>query len=178
VRWNAIEQRVATLLDGGRTSAELPLRADDPPVVGLLLESWRKLPSDDPRNLDIDRAAKQLQLSDAERKALRGAGATNLATLAATLVSAPQVEAHNVDAARMRALFKARRFGAAPDLLKVELSARAATGIVGSIAAALAPPAPKPQPKMAQRARAQPPKRQPPAPQRRSRAAGKKTARR
>jgi hypothetical protein len=146
-RWNAIEQRVATLLDSGRTTPEVPLAANDPAVLALLLETWRKLPADDPRNVDLDRAAKLLQLSDAQRKSLQGSGATNLSSLAAVLLGAPQIEAHNVDAAHMRELFRARRFDAPPDLLKGHLSGRDAQSIVKTIGGGLgstAPAAPGP----------------------------------
>lgn len=146
-RWNAVEARVAMLLETGRAKSEVPLTANDPAVVTLLMETWRKLPSDDPRNGALDSAAKQLQSNAAQLTSLQGAGVTNLSTLAAALVSAPQIDGHNIDAARMRELFKARGFDAPPDLLSGHLPTREASGIVKTISGGLNSDVPIPRPR-------------------------------
>lgn len=135
-RWNAIDQRVAGLLSNGLIAAgaaETPLKADDPGLVAVLLEHWRKLPADDPRNLPFEQAAALLKLDDTQRKALGGTGARNLAAMANALVGAARVEEHNADVVRARELFRKRRIGNPPDALKTSLSAAQAAGIVQGI---------------------------------------------
>jgi hypothetical protein len=135
-RWNAIDQRVAGLLSNGLIAAgaaEVPLKANDPALVSVLLEHWRKLPADDPRNLGFEQAAALLKLGDAQRKALGGTGARNLSAMATALVGAARVEEHNADVARAKELFKKRRLTGAPDPLPSSLSARQAAAIVGGI---------------------------------------------
>ena len=68
-----------------RRCAEVPLVANDPKVLGVLVDIWRKLPADDPRNVDFDKAAALLRLGEAQRRLLKAAGATNLAGIAAVL---------------------------------------------------------------------------------------------
>jgi hypothetical protein len=135
-RWNAIDQRVAGLLSNGQIAAgaaELPLRANDAALVSVLLEHWRQLPEDDPRNLGFEPSAALLKLGDADRKALAGAGASNLAGISRALTGAARVEQHNADVVRIRELFKKRRLTGAPDLLQTTLSGRQASGIVRGI---------------------------------------------
>jgi hypothetical protein len=135
-RWNAIDQRVAGLLSNGLVAAgaaETPLKADDPALVSVLLEHWRKLPDDDPRNLPFEQAAALLKLGDAERKALGGTGARNLAAMATALVGAARVEQHNADVERARELFRKRRLTNPPDALKTSLTSAQAGAIVSGI---------------------------------------------
>jgi len=135
-RWNAIDQRVAALLSNGQVAAgaaETPLKADDPGLVAVLLEHWRKLPDDDPRNLPFEQAAALLKLGDAERKALGGTGARNLAAMATALVGAARVEEHNADVARAKEIFRKRRLTNPPDPLKTSLSSVQAGAIVQGI---------------------------------------------
>ena len=61
-RWNAIERQVTMLLTNGSKLPEVPLVANDPKVLGVLVDVWRKLPPDDPRNVDFDKAAALLRL--------------------------------------------------------------------------------------------------------------------
>jgi len=151
-RWNAIDQRVAGLLSNGLQAAgaaDTPLKANDPALVAVLLEHWRKLPDDDPRNLGFEQAAALLKLGGAQRKALAGAGAHNLSTVATALTSAVRVEEHNADVTRLRELFKTRKLTDAPDLLTSSLAASQAANIVRSIGDVLmpgSPPSPPPQP--------------------------------
>lgn len=135
-RWNAIDQRVAGLLSNGLIAAgaaEVPLKANDPALVSVLLEHWRKLPADDPRNLAFEQAAALLKLGDAQRKALGGTGARNLSAIATALVGAACVEEHNADVERARELFKKRRLTGPPDPLPNSLSSGQAASIVKGI---------------------------------------------
>ncbi|MBI5716791.1 MAG: hypothetical protein HZC37_03795 [Burkholderiales bacterium] len=135
-RWNAIDQRVAGLLSNGliaTAAAEIPLKANDPALVSVLVEHWRKLPDDDPRNLGFEQAAALLKLGDAQRKALGGTGARNLAAMATALVGAARVEEHNADVERAAELFRKRRLTGPPDALKTSLSASQAASIVQGI---------------------------------------------
>ena len=135
-RWNAIDQRVAALLSNGQVAAgaaETPLKADDPGLVAVLIEHWRKLPDDDPRNLPFEQAAALLKLGDAERKALGGTGARNLAAMATALVGAARVEEHNADVERAKEIFRKRRLTNPPDPLKTTLSSVQAGAIVQGI---------------------------------------------
>jgi hypothetical protein len=135
-RWNAIDQRVAGLLSNGLIAAgaaEIPLKANDAALVSVLLEHWRKLPDDDPRNLGFEQAAALLKLGDGQRKALGGTGARNLSAVATALVGAARVEEHNADVERAKELFRKRRLTGPPDPLKTSLSASQAASIVQGI---------------------------------------------
>ena len=141
-RWNAIDQRVAGLLSNGlfaAGAADTPLKANDPALVSVLLEHWRKLPEDDSRNLGFEQAAALLKLGDAQRKALAGAGARNLSSVATALTSAARVEEHNADVTRLRELYKKRKLTGAPDLLATTLAASLAASIVRGIGDVLVP---------------------------------------
>ena len=91
-RWNAIERQVTTLLANSTAFDETALKANDPKVLGVLLDTWRKLPADDARNVDFDQAATMLELSDAQRRLLKSAGATELSGIATALKVAPEIE--------------------------------------------------------------------------------------
>ena len=146
-RWNAIDQRVAGLLSNGLTAAgaaEIPLKANDPALVSVLVEHWRKLPDDDPRNLGFEQAATLLKLGDVQRKALGGTGARNLAALATALVGAVRMEEHNADVERAKELFRKRRLTGPPDPLKTSLSASQAASIVQGIGDVLVSASAKP----------------------------------
>ena len=60
-RWNTIERQVATLLANSPELPQTPLAVNDAKVLGVLVDIWRKLPADDPRNVDFDKAASMLQ---------------------------------------------------------------------------------------------------------------------
>lgn len=138
-RWNAIERQVTNLLANGRSLGETVLKVGDPGVLGVLLDTWRKLPADDSRNLDFEKAAAMLQLGDAQRRLLKSAGASNLGTIAAALQAAPEIERQNAEVERVRALFRTRKIeGTLPDTLKFAVSAKDSAAIVDAIGAGLA----------------------------------------
>ncbi len=137
-RWNAIERQVTTLLANGSRLPEAPLVANDPKVLGVLIDTWRKLPADDPRNVDFDKAAAMLQLGEAHRRLLRSAGVSNLAGIANALRVAPEIERQNAEVQRIRALFKNRKIeGTLPDPVKFSVTAKDGVAILGAIGSGL-----------------------------------------
>jgi hypothetical protein len=137
-RWNVIERQVTNLLSNSAKLPEAPLVANDPKVLGVLVDIWRKLPADDPRNLDFDKAASLLQLGDAHRRLLKSAGAANLAGIAAVLHEAPAIDRQNIEVQRIRVIFKDRKIdGALPDPIKFSVTPKDGTAILGAIGSGL-----------------------------------------
>ena len=138
-RWNILETRVSSLLANGRALEEVPLNADSPEVTRILMDVWRKLPADDPRNLRFDEAAAMLSLSDKQKKQLKAAGATDLSSIAAVLSLAPDVEVHNSEVDRLRRARKSSKTELPPvDVIEGALPAKDSAAIVQSIGNALA----------------------------------------
>lgn len=138
-RWNAIERQVTTLLSNSSKLPSVALVADDPKVLGVLIDTWRKLPADDPRNVDFDKAAGMLQLGDAQRRLLKSAGANNLAGIAAVLHAAPEIDRQNAAVLRVRSLFKNLRVeGPLPDTIKFPVAPKDSAAILGAIGSGLA----------------------------------------
>jgi hypothetical protein len=138
-RWNAIERQVTTLLANSAALGETALAADDPKVLGVLVDTWRKLPADDPRNVDFDKAAAMLHLGEAQRRLLKSAGASNLAGIAAALHAAPEIARQNTEVQRIRTLFKTRKIeGTPPDPIKFSVTPKDGAAILGTIGAGLA----------------------------------------
>jgi len=137
-RWNAIERQVTNLLSNSTQLQETPLAAKDPKVLGVLVDTWRKLPADDPRNLDFEKAASLLQLGDAQRRLLKSAGATNLAGIASVLHAAPGIDRQNADVEKIRTLSRNRKLeGPLPDPIKFSVTPKDGTAILGAIGAGL-----------------------------------------
>lgn len=137
-RWNAMEHRLTTLLSNQGDLPEEPLTAGDPQVLGVLLDGWAKLDAADARNLGFEPAAELLNLPDDARRLLKAAGAEDLAGIARALKFAPEVERHNVDVRRLRAILKERRIeGTPPETLKRVLSARQGGEVLAAIGAAV-----------------------------------------
>lgn len=137
-RWNAMEHRLTTLLSNQGDLSEEPLAAGDPQVLGVLLDGWAKLDAADARNLGFEPAAELLNLPDDARRLLKAAGADDLAGIARALKFAPEVERHNADVRRLRAILKERRIeGAPPETLKRVLSAQQGGEVLAAIGAAV-----------------------------------------
>ena len=137
-RWNAIERQVTNLLSNSSQLQETPLAAKDPKVLGVLVDIWRKLPADDARNLDFEKAASLLQLGDAQRRLLKSAGATNLAGIASVLHAAPAIDRQNADVEKIRTLSRNRKLeGPLPDPIKFSVTPKDGTAILGAIGAGL-----------------------------------------
>lgn len=133
-RWNAIERQVTTLLANSKTVDGVPLTVQDPKVLGVLLDVWRKLPDDDPRNLDFEKSVALLKLGDAQRKQLASSGAKNLSGIAAVLAAAPDVERQNADVKRVRDVFRSRKVdGTLPDTLKFAMDTKSSATIIDTI---------------------------------------------
>lgn len=138
-RWNAIERQVTTLLANSSKLPEVALVANDPQVLGVLVDIWRKLPANDPRNVAFDKAAGMLQLGDAQRRLLKSAGANNLAGIAAVLHAAPEIDRQNTAVLRVRSLFKNLRIeGPLPDTIKFPVTPKDGAAILGAIGSGLA----------------------------------------
>jgi hypothetical protein len=137
-RWNAIERQVTTLLSNNSKLPEAPLVANDPKVLGVLVDIWRKLSADDPLNVDFDKAASMLHLGDAHCRLLKSAGASNLAGIASVLHAAPAIDRQNIEVQRIRALFKSRKIeGTLPDPIKFSVTPKDGTAILGAIGSGL-----------------------------------------
>ncbi len=137
-RWNAVERQVTNLLSNSTRLAETPLSANDPKVLGVLVDIWRKLPANDPRNLDFEKAAALLKLGDAQRRLLKSAGATNLAGIASVLHVAPAIDRQNADVEKIRTLSRNRKLeGPLPDPLKFSVTPKDGAAILGAIGAGL-----------------------------------------
>ncbi|MGZ8253536.1 MAG: hypothetical protein ACXWVT_01690 [Burkholderiaceae bacterium] len=143
-RWNAIEKQVGSLLSNNTTPAvETPLVPNDPKVLGVFVDAIRKLPAGDARNVDIDQAAKMLQLSESQLRLLKAAGARTIADVAAVLKAAPDVERYNADVSRLPAPPRRAKGKAAapppvrPDPINFGVSAKDSAAILETIGKAL-----------------------------------------
>jgi len=137
-RWNAIEQRLTTLLANGAALQQTPLTASDPKVLGVLLDTWRKLPPDDPRNVGFEQAASLLKISQAQRSALKASGATTLSGIAAALRLAPDVALHNAEVQRVRKLQRDSKLkGALPEPIEFAVTSKDGAAILASIGSAV-----------------------------------------
>lgn len=95
-RWNALDQRLATLLANNRAPfPDKPGRLKDPRLVAVLIDRWAKLPEGDPLNLEFTAAMDMLKLGDVHRRALKSAGATDLKSTARLLKAASVIDRYN-----------------------------------------------------------------------------------
>jgi hypothetical protein len=113
-RWNALEKQLASLLEHRRTLPEQPVSVEDPRVVSVLIDRWSKLSQGDQRNLNFEAAADLLHLSDAQRRRLKAAGATDLRSIARAIKLAPVIERHNAEARRLGKTLEGRKEAASP----------------------------------------------------------------
>jgi hypothetical protein len=138
-RWNAVERQVVNLLSNDTSAAlEKPLVASDPRVVGVFIDTLRKLPSDDARNVGFEEAAKLLQLDGAQARQLKATGATNLAELAGVLHAAPEIDRYEAEVQRVRTVLRSRKAeGTLPEAVKLGVGAADSRAITGAIGKAL-----------------------------------------
>ena len=137
-RWNLLEGRLATILANRRGLPQRRLVFGEEPVLGLVLDRLTKLAPGDPENLPLDDAITALGLSDAHRKTLKGAGATDLRSIAQILRAAPEVERHNTRLEQLRAVYKAEKIRSAlPDPVAARISPRDGDSMRKAIAATL-----------------------------------------
>jgi hypothetical protein len=138
-RWNLLDGRLSTLLSNRRTFPQRKLSFGDAALVDLTFERWARMLTADPQNLPIDDAAKALGLSDAQRKLLKAAGATDLRTLGQMVRATPEIERYNERLAELRPLYKAEKVKAAlPDAVTVRLSTRDVDSLRKTIATTFA----------------------------------------
>ena len=117
-RWNALELRLATLLANHRDKFPTgPGKLKHPRVVAVLLARWAKLSPGDPLNLEFTAATNMLKLTDAHRRALKAAGATDLKTIARALKAAEIIERYNQDLRRRPRELRLERAAAAANPL-------------------------------------------------------------
>jgi hypothetical protein len=137
-RWNAIEQRLTTLLSNGAELPQTPLTANDPKVLGVLLDTWRKLAADDPRNVGFDQAASLLKLSSAQRSSLKASGAINLSGIATALRLAPSIALHNAEVQRVRKLqYDSKLKAALPEPIAFSVSSKDGAAMLATIGSAV-----------------------------------------
>jgi hypothetical protein len=140
VRWNVLEAKVTSLLANNVAIEGVPFTPASPEITSILIDVWRKLRADDPRNLEFDEAAEMLGLSDKQKKLLRGAGATNLSTIASLIALAADIEHQNSEVQKLRELSKERKVDGLPlDVAKGAPSIRDSAAIVQSISKTLWP---------------------------------------
>lgn len=143
-RWNAIEKQVSSLLSNNTApSVETPLVPNDPKVLGVFVDAIRKLPAGDARNVDVNQAAKLLQLNESQLRLLKATGAQTIADVAAVLKAAPDVERYNADVSRLPAPPKEGKGKAAalspvrPDPIVFGVTAKDSADILETIGKAL-----------------------------------------
>jgi len=137
-RWTLLESRAASLLANGKELDETPLSASDPAVLRVLVDTWRKLPADDARNVPLDEAVRMLGLPAGTNRVLAAAGAVRLSDVAAILHSAPDVERHNAEVRRVAALAKARKTdGPAPVEISLGFGSKEAAAALATIGRAI-----------------------------------------
>jgi hypothetical protein len=101
MRWNALEQQLATLLrNTRRTFPKKGGKLNDPRIVNVLIERWAKLEFDDPRNLDLPTVIDTLKLNSKQQSLLKAAGVTDLKSLARALKAAPIIQSYNTGLAQ------------------------------------------------------------------------------
>jgi hypothetical protein len=138
-RWNLLDGRLSTLLSNRRTFQQRKLSFGDDALVDLAFERWARMLANDPQNLALDDAAKALGLSDAQRKMLKAAGATDLRTIGQLARTAPEIERYNERLAQLRPLYKADKVKATlPDAVPVRMSTRDIDGLRKTITATFA----------------------------------------
>jgi hypothetical protein len=135
MRWNLLDERLAILLSNRRKAKPRDFTLDDGRVVGVLVELWAKLASDDPRNLGFDAAAEALALTATQRRTLKAAGATDLRTIAQAIRAAPVLSRYNETVAELRRTRKRERGEPAlPDAVKGVVPADAAQAMLRGVA--------------------------------------------
>ncbi len=137
-RWNLLENRLATLFANRRGFPQKGLALGNEPFLGLLIDRWTRLRARDPQNLSFDEAARMLGLTAAQKKTLKGAGATDLRSIAQLLKVAPQLEGYNARLKELRTTYKRNKVETPlPDALPVALSVADADALRKTIAATL-----------------------------------------
>jgi hypothetical protein len=137
-RWNVLDRQVMNLLTNQRSLPEIPLRANDPRVLGVLIDRWAKLGADDERNLGFEQAAAVLQLDYKHRRLLKAVGANDLARIAKALQVAPGIDRYNNEVRKLIKIFKNRRVeGALPDAVKFSMSPKDSRDIIKAIGSGL-----------------------------------------
>ncbi len=137
-RWNLLENRLATLFANRRGFPQKGLSLGSEPILGLLLDRWTRLRTGDPQNLPFDEAAKTLGLSAAQKKTLKGAGATDLRSIAQLVKAAPQLESYNGRLQELRTTYQRNKIQTPlPDALPIVLPVRDADALRKTIATAL-----------------------------------------
>lgn len=137
-RWNLLENRLATLFANRRGFPQKGLTLGSEPLLGLLLDRWTRLRGSDPQNLPFDEAAKALGLTAAQKKTLKGAGASDLRSIAQLVRAAPQLESYNLRLTELRTTYERNKIQARlPDAAPIVLPARDADALLKTIAATL-----------------------------------------
>ena len=101
-QWAALDVQLAQQAAAAPRAAGEVLGLNSEAVLEMLLRRWSRLGAGDRHNLNFERAAASLGLSAVSSRALRAAGATDLASIARALIAAPLGERINRDLAVQR----------------------------------------------------------------------------
>ena len=137
-RWNLLDNRLATLFANRRTFPQKRVAFSDEPLLTIALEHWSKLRAHDPRNLAFEDAVRTLGLSSTQKKTLKGAGASDLRTIAQLLRVAPETERYNARLEELHVTYKRDKIEThLPDVAPIAISTRDADAIRKSLGTAL-----------------------------------------
>lgn len=90
--WNLLEHQLAGEVSNRPLAALPPMAPDSPGILRLLVERWASLAEGDTGNLPLPEAARTLDLTANQRRALSQAGVKDLRGLARLLRSEPEAK--------------------------------------------------------------------------------------
>lgn len=101
-RWNALEQRLNVFLSHLEDLPDDRVRLNDPRIANVVISRWGKMEPNDPRNIDVKKAAKILGLSSEQTTKLTKAGVADLRDISRALTAASEIDMQNREISRFR----------------------------------------------------------------------------